>query len=128
MALTKQTGIKGFFARLFSKEDDKKNMQLAVEAVQNITNALSVLSQKVSTLNDSFNESKQSVASLMAQAQAFIPQNEIAAAKCEQNILGAITACSSACDSVLAGGDVQEFKKQLSALATLVTQRSHFKE
>lgn len=128
MALKKQTGIKGFFARLFSKNDDQKNMLLAVEAVQNITNSLVILSQKTGTLNDTFASSKETVRKLIEEAKSFVPQNEIAAAKCEQNILGAITACSSACDSVLAGGDAEEFKKQLSALSVLVTQRSHFKQ
>ncbi len=127
MALKKATGIKGFFSRLFSSSDDEKNNQLAREAVQNITSALETLSQKAGTLNDSFTEQKNLIASMITDAKAFIPQNEIAAAKCEQSILGAITAASSACDAALSGGDGSEFVKQVAAVSVLVTQRSHFK-
>ena len=130
MALKKATGIKGFFARLFSASDEEKNNQLAKEAVDRIVRSLETLSQKAGTLNDSFAEQKSLIASMINDASSFIPQNQIAAAKCEQSILSAITATSSACDSVLSGSeggtDGAEFKKQVAALSVLVTQRSHF--
>ena len=87
-----------------------------------------LLFEKSGTLNDSWKEEKEQIASLLEEVEHMEDAEGILAAKFEQDILGKITALSSACDSAIAGKPDADVKKALAALLSAVSQRKAVKD
>ena len=85
---------------------------------------MDLFSQKAQTLNDSWTQEKETVDKLCNTVKTFTESQEIIAAKFEQDILGKITAASSACDAAIAGKPDNDFKAQLRSLETSINQRA----
>jgi len=102
----------------------KANMESSASAVKQICDLMETLSFKSSSLNSSNEDILQQVNSVMKIVKEIKPLNDIAAAKFEQDIFCKITAVSSLCDSVIAGNDSADLKKQLSSLEFLLKQRA----
>ena len=84
---------------------------------------MDLLAQKSSSLNDSWSEEKGKIVSAAEEVRHLQRSDGITAAKFEQDILGKITALSSACDSAIAGNKDSEVKKQLTSLLLSLSQR-----
>ena len=72
-------------------------------------------------------EEKKQIAELAEEAKKIGGSPEIFSAKLEQDILGNITAVSSACDSVLSGSNESAVKETLASLKTVLAQRMALK-
>lgn len=84
---------------------------------------MDLLVQKTEYLNDSYSKEIDCIKKISEEVKCLTPQDDIASAKFEQDILGKITAVSSACDAVIAGKKEGGIDKALSSLQTSVTSR-----
>ncbi|MBO4386624.1 MAG: hypothetical protein J5817_06345, partial [Treponema sp.] len=95
--------------------------------LEQIVTSMTLLVQKTGTLNDSWAGEKEQIAGLLAEVEQMEDSDDILAAKFEQDILGKITALSSACDCAIAGKKDADVEKALAALASSVNQRKAVK-
>lgn len=116
--------ITDFMKRLFQKSGNKKENS---DLLERIDLSMNLLVQKSQNLNSQFDEEKKQIAELAEEAKKIAGSNEIFSAKLEQDILGNITAVSSACDSVLSGSNESAVKETLASLKTVLAQRKALK-
>lgn len=116
--------ITDFMKRLFQKSG-KKNENSGL--LDRINLSMNLLVQKSQNLNSQFDEEKKQIAELAEEAKKLAGSPEIFSAKLEQDILGNITAVSSACDSVLSGSNESAVKETLASLKTVLAQRMALK-
>lgn len=105
----------------FFKEDEKSS---GPSLVEQINSQMKLLVEKSGILNDQFESEKNEIASIALEAADLGESKEILAAKLEQDILGRITAVSSACELAIAGKSRENVKKEISALKAKMGQRS----
>ncbi|MBQ0040212.1 MAG: hypothetical protein KBS64_07295 [Treponema sp.] len=106
---------------IFGKEEAKPSRPSLVDQINVHMN---LLVQKSGILNDQFAKEKADIAAIAAEASALKESKEILAAKLEQDILGRITAVSSACELAIAGKQPENVKKEISSLKAKMSQRS----
>ena len=116
--------ISGLFG---TTEDDKNELSAFPTLLEQIVSSMKLLFLKAGTLNDSWEEEKEQIAKLAKEVEHMEVSDDILAAKFEQDILGKITALSSACDSAIAGKKDADVKKALTALISAVNQREAVK-
>jgi len=120
--------VKKIISGLFGKpEDDKDEFPAFPTLLEQIVTSMRLLFQKSGTLNDSWADEKEQISKLLDEVENMEVADGILAAKFEQDILGKITALSSACDSAIAGNKDAEVKKTLASLVSSVNQRSAVK-
>lgn len=120
--------VKKIISGLFGKPDgDKDDIPAFPTLLEQIVTSMRLLFEKSGTLNDSWKEEKEQIASLLEEVEHMEDAEGILAAKFEQDILGKITALSSACDSAIAGKPDADVKKALAALLSAVSQRKAVK-
>ena len=88
-----------------------------------MNHSMARLVHKAQTLNSSWQKEKDTLQMLMQTISGFVLSDEIASAKMEQDILGKITAVSSACDRAIAGNSDVDLSAQVQSLVTAVNQR-----
>ncbi|MGN0728993.1 hypothetical protein [Treponema sp.] len=113
-------GIANFVKNFFYKSK-RKNQKSGL--LDRIHISMELLVQKSENLNSQFNEEKKQIEELALEAGKIVSSDEIFSAKLEQDILGNITAVSSACDSALSGGNNSAVKEALASLKTVISQR-----
>ena len=116
--------ITDFMKRVFQKSGKKKENSGLLDR---INLSMNLLVQKSQNLNSQFDEEKNQISELAEEAKKLASSNEIFSAKLEQDILGNITAVSSACDSVLSGSNESAIKETLASLKTVLAQRMALK-
>ncbi len=111
------------FSTIFGKDDSKKKEPSLIDQIFSST---SLLEQKSEMLNDSWAEQKGRIKEISAEMRLFTDSNEIAAAKFEQDILGKLTAVSTACDGAISGKQNAKITldRQLNELVTSVHSRT----
>ncbi len=120
--------VKKIISGLFGKaDDDKSEFPSFPTLLEQIVTSMTLLVQKAGTLNDSWTGEKEQIAGLLAEVEQMEDSDDILAAKFEQDILGKITALSSACDCAIAGKKDADVEKALAALASSVNQRKAVK-
>lgn len=112
--------IANFVRNMFSG-DQKKSTEPTL--LERIISAMAVLETKSELLNSSFDAEKKEIVSLKNEVENIEDSAEIAIAKVETQILGEITAVSSACDLALTGRDNDSLKKTVARLRNTVRQR-----
>lgn len=112
--------------RVVLNEDESTSLSSEEEMNRSCTN----LVNKASTLNEKYAFAKEDISTLTSQIKEFVPVNDIAAIKLEQNIIWKITEVSNACGAALAGkANAQEsLKAKLDELKKLISQRQAFQE
>ncbi len=115
--------LEGIVNKLFRKDEKSAGPSL----VEQINSQMKLLVAKSGILNDQFESEKKEIASIAEEASALGESKEILAAKLEQDILGRITAVSSACELAIAGKARENVKKEISALKAKMGQRSALK-
>lgn len=103
--------------------DAEKNQSTIPTLLEQIITSMDLLAQKASSLNDSWAEEKEKIIETSQEVRHLQKSDGITAAKFEQDILGKITALSSACDSAIAGNKDAEVKKMLASLLLSIGQR-----
>ena len=101
----------------------EKNQSTIPTLLEQIITSMDLLAQKASSLNDSWAEEKEKIIETSQEVRHLQKSDGITAAKFEQDILGKITALSSACDSAIAGNKDAEVKKMLASLLLSIGQR-----
>ena len=120
--------VKKIISGLFGKaDDDKSELPSFPTLLEQIVTSMTLLVQKAGTLNDSWAGEKEQIAGLLTEVEQMEDSDDILAAKFEQDILGKITALSSACDCAIAGKKDADVEKALAALASSVNQRKAVK-
>lgn len=122
--------LKDFFKGLFKKSPKSafpKDGSLA-PLTQQIASSMELLVQKTEYLGENFSSETESIKKISEQVKTLTPLDDIASAKYEQDILGKITAVSSACNSVIAGKHGANIAKALSSLQAAVTSRLGMQE
>ncbi len=114
--------ISKIISTLFNKKEDDEG-QKQISLIEQIRLSMNNLVQKTDSLNDSWQEEKASIKAIYEATLTMKPCQEILGSKFEQDILGYITAVSSACDGVIAGKQDVDFKGKLHSLQTSVNQR-----
>ena len=94
--------------------DAQKNQSTIPTLLEQIITSMDLLAQKASSLNDSWAEEKEKIIETSQEVRHLQKSDGITAAKFEQDILGKITALSSACDSAIAGNKDAEVKKMFT--------------
>ena len=102
--------------------DAEKNQSTIPTLLEQIITSMALLAQKASSLNDSWAEEKEKIIETSQEVRHLQKSDGITAAKFEQDILGKITALSSACDSAIAGNKDAEVKKMLASLLLSIGQ------
>ena len=111
--------------RIFSKKEEKPS---GPSLVEQINRHMSLLVDKSGNLNDSFESEKAEIAVIAKEAASIEESKEILAAKLEQDILGRVTAVSSACELAIAGkATCETVKKEIVSLKAKMGQRSALK-
>ena len=116
----------GYFANSHVQNVSQQEDQ-ALNLIKQIRDSLGMLNLKANSLNENFVEQKKLISFLAEDVKYLSPVDSAGAVKLEQDILGAITATSSACDTLLSGSDGLELKKQLGSLENLIKQRKLMK-
>jgi hypothetical protein len=117
----------GYFANSHVQSVEQNETQ-SLGLIKQIRVALDSVNLKVPSLNDSYAAEKKQIAFLAEEVHYISPVDNITeSAKLELDILGKITAVSSACDATLSGGDGAELRKQIAALDLLIKQRKLMK-
>lgn len=110
---------------IFSKKEEKPS---GPSLVEEINRHMSLLVDKSRNLNDSFESEKSEIAAIAKEAASIEESREILAAKLEQDILGRVTAVSSACELAIAGKATGEtVKREINSLKAKMGQRSVLK-
>ena len=112
--------MEGIVNKFFKKDEKSSGPSL----VEQINSQMKLLVEKSGILNDQFESEKNEIASIALEAADLGESKEILAAKLEQDILGRITAVSSACELAIAGKSRENVKKEISALKGKMGQRS----
>lgn len=112
--------MEGIVNKFFKKDEKSSGSSL----VEQINSQMKLLVEKSGILNDQFESEKNEIASIALEAADLGESKEILAAKLEQDILGRITAVSSACELAIAGKSRENVKKEISALKAKMGQRS----
>ena len=112
--------MEGIVNKFFKKDEKSSGPSL----VEQINSQMKLLVEKSGILNDQFESEKHEIASIALEAADLGESKEILAAKLEQDILGRITAVSSACELAIAGKSRENVKKEISALKAKMGQRS----
>ena len=86
--------MEGIVNKFFKKDEKSSGPSL----VEQINSQMKLLVEKSGILNDQFESEKNEIASIALEAADLGESKEILAAKLEQDILGRITAVSSACE------------------------------
>lgn len=116
-----------YFAPIHFSEEDTQEDEQAFALIKQIRISMQTLTLKASSLNANYTVEKSQLFSFSEAVDSLSAVEDIAVVKMEQDILAKVTAVSSACDSVLAGGDGTEFKKQIASLEVLIKQRATLK-
>lgn len=116
--------INTILKRIFNKKEEKISSPSLIEE---INKHVSLLVEKSKNLNENFEEEKTEILEIAKEAANIKESKEILAAKLEQDILGRITATSSACESGIAGKVNINIKKEISLLKAKLSQRSALK-
>ena len=114
--------VKEFIDRVLGKKPNEETRATSTLIAQ-IQASMAILNEKASALNDNYIEEKNTIAQLFKDVETMVPAKEILGAKFEQDILGYITAVSSACDGVIAGKQGADIEGKLRTLKTAITQR-----
>lgn len=109
---------------IFRKKEEKP---AGPSLIEQINRHMVLLVEKSGNLNDTFELEKAEIASIAEEAASIEESKEILAAKLEQDILGRITAVSSACEQAIAGNARENVKKEISSLKAKMSQRSALK-
>lgn len=124
-------GFSQFFSNVFKKRapSTRKTSKKAKSAskstlVFQINKSVDQLLQKADSLNESWENERIILREIAEEVKKFVPEDDILSAKFEQDILGKITACSSACDGVIAGRQGTDFIPLLQSLQACVKQRA----
>ena len=114
------------FSNIFkSRKNAKKTASASGQTlVSQINRSVGQLLQKADSLNESWENERNILKEIANEVKNFVPENDILSAKFEQDILGKITACSSACDRVIAGKQSTDFVPLLQSLQASVKQRA----
>ena len=112
--------MEGIVNKFFKKDEKSSGPSL----VEQINSQMKLLVEKSGILNDQFESEKNEIASIALEAADLGESKEILAAKLEQDILGRITAVSSACELAIAGKSRENVKKEISVLKAKMGQRS----
>lgn len=112
--------MEGIVNKFFKKDEKSSGPSL----VEQINSQMKLLVEKSGILNDQFESEKNEIASIALEAADLGESKEILAAKLEQDILGRITAVSSACELAIASKSRENVKKEISALKAKMGQRS----
>ena len=120
MPMIVQKIISGLFGK---SEEYKEALPSFPTLLEQIVSSMKLLLAKSGTMNDSWAEEKEQIARLVDEVEHMEETDGILAAKFEQDILGKITALSSACDCAIAGKKNADVKKALAALLSSVNQR-----
>lgn len=116
--------VSGFFSSLFAKKEKKPS---GPSLVDQINYQMKLLVEKSGNLNDLYEAEKKSIFNLSQEAAGIQESDEILAAKLEQDILGRITAVSSACELAIAGKQPDAVKREINSLKAKLSQRSALK-
>lgn len=116
----------GYFANSHVQNVEQQEAQ-ALSLIKQMRSSLDLLVLKSSSLNETYAAEKKQIASLAEDVRYISPVDNAGAVKLEQDILGAITVASAACDSTLAGSAGVDLKKQITALETIIKQRKLLK-
>ncbi|MCQ2241379.1 hypothetical protein [Treponema sp.] len=116
--------IANIIKNIFSKKEEKSS---GPSLVEEINRHMTLLVEKSGNLNENFESEKAEIASIAKEAASIKESKEILAAKLEQDILGRITAVSSACELAIAGKSNDSVKKEISSLKAKMNQRSALK-
>ena len=111
--------MEGIVNKFFKKDEKSSGPSL----VEQINSQMKLLVEKSGILNDQFESEKNEIASIALEAADLGESKEILAAKLEQDILGRITAVSSACDLALSGTRGDGVKKEIANLSAKISQR-----
>lgn len=114
-------GIAHFVKSIFKKPEEQKKTSDSL--LDRINASMELLVQKSRNLNDQFSEEKEEIMRIAEDARSIRESEEIFSAKLEQDILGNITAVSSACDAALSGRSQCAVKESLLQLKAVVAQR-----
>ena len=106
----------------------KKEKVTDLGLVGDIQSSIGNFALKTTSLNNSYEAEKALVSSLVVEAKALVPLENINAVKFEQDILIKLTEVSSACDTLLSTGRADDFKRHLSSLETLLKQRKAMRD
>nr|WP_318710518.1 hypothetical protein [uncultured Treponema sp.] len=110
---------------IFSKKEEKPS---GPSLVEEINRHMTLLVEKSGNLNETFETEKSEIGAIAREAALIKESKEILAAKLEQDILGRITAVSSACELAIAGKATSEtVKKEIVSLKAKMNQRSALK-
>lgn len=118
--------LKNFFNGIFGKEKKEEKKSAFPSLVEQIRIQMNLLVEKSGNLNDQFAEEKRDIVLLAGEASFMEQSQEILAAKLEQDILGRITAVSSACDFALSDKE-NTVKKEIASLKAKMSQRCALK-
>ena len=113
-----------FIKGIFKTEKKESAKSTSPSLVDQIRTQMELLVEKSGNLNDLYSVEKRQIIQLSGEASLMEESNEILAAKLEQDILGRITAVSSACELAIAGKSRENVKKEISALKAKMGQRS----
>ncbi|MFA6938315.1 MAG: hypothetical protein WCQ67_08800 [Treponema sp.] len=116
----------GYFGNTKIQEVGAHETQM-LSAIKDIRSSMELLILKSSSLSSAYDDEKKKIASISEDARYLSPVENTNAVSLEQNMLGKITALSSACDSIASGSDGSDFKTQLSSLDMLMKQRKLLK-
>lgn len=109
-----------FVKSIFKKSEKEEK---ASSLLDRINASMELLVQKSRNLNEQFSQEKEEIMRIAEDARRIQESGEIFSAKLEQDILGNITAVSSACEAVLSGRSRSAVKESLAPLKAAVAQR-----
>ena len=112
-----------FIKGIFKAEKKESAKSTSPSLVDQIRTQMELLVEKSGNFNDLYSVEKRQIIQLSGEASLMEESNEILAAKLEQDILGRITAVSSACDLALSGTRGDGVKKEIANLSAKISQR-----
>lgn len=124
LGIISHMSLVSFFERWFAKKKSTTK-QKEPSLLSQIGSSMELLLLKAGSLTGNAINEKNRIVALSETAAKLRPLEEIAAVKFEQDILGRITAVSSACDTVLAGKDTDDLNHAIDALAHIIGQRKN---
>lgn len=112
--------------RVVLNEDESTSLSSETEMNRAITN----VNNAASTLNEKYTSQKDKLKSLTDEIGKFVPVNDIAAIKLEQNIIWKLTEVGNACGAAMAGKQNAQasLNEQLESLEKLISQRKKSQE
>ncbi len=113
----------GFFSKLFGKNKSDKKSENEPSLIERIVLSMNLLFEKSGNLNSQFEDEKSEIQKLAQNSKNLVEVDEIFGAKLEHEILASITKVSFSCDNALAGKNLEQVKKNLTSLNSLMNQR-----